>query len=425
MKRILILYPGLAGKRADYLAPHRWKLWLAGFRLVLADDQVVQEDSKIFEDCLPMPVAEDVTEGWSRLRRYLDTHRIDAILAQSEPSLFLAGLAAEHLGIPGPSLAGSLATTSKWISRSKLAAVGVPQPKFTLTRDAAQALHFAEHEAGWPIVLKAVASTRQRLVTVVRSPKQLQEAVACVKHGIPESLDVKRLVSFCELTSQNLDCDPLKDFLVESFAAGAPFETEGMVQNGKPHSMGIVEQMQPPDDSFFIDGYLLPAEFAADESKLIEDISARALKALGVDSTGYSIEFRRTETGPVVIEVNGRLGWDEGLGELFAAAGTTLPAISAAKLALGRKLGDLRPKRSAAVAYHSQLEAGIVREVSRIPRKPRGVHSYQIHVEAGELLKPIGDPDSRPHLVHVLATDRASSHKAYATARGFCEIISQ
>ena len=421
MKRILILYPGLAGRRHAYLAPHRWKLRLAGVRLFLADDRIEAEDASCFAGVLAMPRPEDVAAGWARLERYLETQRIDAILAQSEPSLFLAGLAARSLGLPGPSLAGTLATTSKWLSRRKLHAAGLPQPAFELVRDAAGARRFAEGGAGWPLVLKAVASTRQRLVTVVRDEAELEAAVARLKAGLPDSLDIRRLLSFCRLSGQELDCDPHDDFLVESFAAGSPLETEGLVQAGAVHSLGVLEQMQAEDDSFFIDGYLLPARRPALELERLEQLSRRALCALEVNDTGYSIEFRSGAAGSVLIEVNGRLGWDEGLGELFAATGGGLPAIHAARLALGKPLRDLRPRRCGAVAYHSQRAPGLVRRLPRARRRGRSIHSIEWHVQPGDAVLPISHPDSRPHLLHVIATDRGSSRAAYARARALAD----
>jgi hypothetical protein len=420
MKHLLALYPGLAGKRARYLAPHRWKLRLAGVRLILADEGFETGERELFHDTLVLPPPEDVTGSWARLRRYLDGHRVDAILAQSEPSLFLAGLAARHLGLPGPSLTGTLRTTCKGLTRTLLEEAGLPQPRFALARTADDVRRFADAGSGWPVVLKAVASTRQRLVTVVRDPRRVERAVAELRRGLPQAVDVRRLVSYCALEGADAGCDPLRDFLVESFVHGIPLEVEGLVQGGVPHELASLEQMQRTDDSFFIDGYVLPAPRPAAELARLSELSGRALAALGVDHSGYSVEFRAGDAGPTLIEVNGRLGWDEGLGELFAAAGCPLPALAAARMALGRRLGDLSPRRCAALAYHSQLEAGTVHRVpERVARFARGhgAQSCVCHVAPGDALYTMDHPASRPHLLHAIATDRHSSPRAYSRAR--------
>ncbi len=377
-------------------------------------------DAGVFADVLELPAPERTAEAWDALAAYLERHPVDAIVAQSEPALLLGALAARAFGLRGPSVEAALATVNKHQCRVLLRDAGLPQPQFVLGRSADDVRAFARR-FGWPVVLKAVASSRQRLVTLVRTPAAVDGAVAALLAGLPRSKDVQRLTRFARLAVKTeLGCDPLADFLIESFVPGAPLECDGVVTKGVVRSLGVCEQVPAAGPDFFIDGYMLPADRPAPELIRLERATAAALRALGLADTGYSVEFRMNGDAFALIEVNGRLGWDEGLGELFQFACGRFPAEIALRVALGRRIGALRPKRAAAVHYASWFEAGTV---ERAPgpdalrrASSKGVRCFT-SVAPGDVVLPAHDPESRPHLVHAVAVDRRSSSAAYERAR--------
>lgn len=423
MKNVLILYPGLAGRRASYLAPHRLRLKLAGIRLLLADDTITAEDEKLFAATIELPPAERYGEAKDALRRFLDARKCDAILAQSEHGLLLGAHLARERDLPGASPKGALATTSKLLSRRALNRAGIDQPQFTVARNALDVRRFAQ-EHGYPVVLKAIASSRQRLVTFVSSAAEVESAVATVLGGLAHSLDIQRLVSYCRVESADAGADPLSEFLVESYVTGDVLECDGLMQGRELHSLGVVEQIPHETLRFFIRGYQIPAMRPTALLDRMERLAAQATHALEMRDTGYSIEFRVDGDRPRLIEVNGRLGWDEGFSEMFTAACGAPPALFAAKVALGKTLGNVHAKRSAAVAYGYCEAQATVMEVptAQAIRKlhKRGI-DCEIYVSRGEQLLAADHPDSRPHVSHALATDPHSSAAAFARASAAVE----
>ena len=418
MKRVLVLYPGLVESRAAILRPHRWRLRLGGIRLTLADEEVVAGDAAAFHGVLELPAPEDAAAAWDALAAYLDRVPHDAIVAQSEPSLLLGARAAREFGLKGPSVAAAAATVIKPRTRAILHEAGVAQPQFTLARSAADVRRFGER-VGWPVVIKGVASSRQRLVIRVRGSGDADEAVTQLCARMGTARDVRRLVAFTALEELDLGCDPFRDFLVESFAPGIPVECDGVVDGDRVHSFGVCEQIPSAQSEFFIDGYVLPARLAATARNELEQQTQRALRAIGFRNSGYSVEYRHEGSKARLIEINGRLGWDEGLSELHEEVCGALPAVVALRLALGKRIAALRPRRHAALRYSSCLAGGVVERVPSAAEL-RAISSRQVscevHPDRGATLLPAEHPDSRPHVAHVLATDRDSSDRALGRA---------
>ncbi len=418
-RNVLVIYPGLAGRRPELLAPHRWRLRLAGVRLMLADEDIRPGDERTFSALLRLPPPEHVATAWRRLRAFLDSHRIHAIVCQSEDSLLLGSLAARHLGLPGPSPAAAYASTDKFFCRQRLARTGLPQPAFALIHDAREARAFAAQQ-GWPIVLKALASARQRLVTLVKSEEDLEGALARMHAALPHSKDVQRLRAFAALEGLDIGCDARRYFLAESFAAGVPMECDGVIQDGAPLSFGVCEQGHAQSPAFFIESYLLPSPRPQALLTELEEYTARALSALGLNHTGYSVEYRCGSDGTRLIEVNGRLGWDEGLDELYTVAGGQSPQVLALKLALGARLGKVQARRPAALVYRSQYEAGRVAQLpspASLQRLRRKGLRCALHVAEHDLVLGHQDAASLPHLAHVIATHADSSEQARKLAQ--------
>jgi biotin carboxylase len=420
MPTVLVLYPGSVSFRQEQVARHRPLLDQLGIRLVLGDDFVQDSDREVFDDVVELPPCDRVVEGWSVLEHWLGSHAVDAVLAQSEPAILLGALAARKAGRPGLDPRAALLCVSKYLCRRELARAGVPQPAFRLARTARDVRDFAR-DAGFPVVLKATASSLGRLVTLVRSEEELEPAVERLRAALPASTDVLRLSEFAAAAGVDLGYDPRSEFLAEAFCHGDPVETDGVLAGREPMTFGVTEQVLTKPPIFFLEGYLLPADRPAEELREIERVSDAALAALGVADTGYSIEMRVRAGCADVIEVNGRLGWDEGFGDLFEVVTGFQPAFLCLQIALGVRPGFARrPDVACALAYQTTYRDGIVRGVPS-PEELLAVEAEGLRaglaVDADERVFSPPHPDVTPHLAYVLATDPASSRAAYARAR--------
>ncbi len=418
MRTVLVLFLGPASHRHALLARHGAHLRERGLKFVLADDYVTTADAALFDDVVQVPAPENVGEVVAALERV----PCDAIYAQSEAALLPGALLARRRGRRGLGVEAALRCAAKNLRREALARAGVPQPDFAVVRTAAAVRRFAAGR--YPVVLKGVASTMARLVTLVRAEGDVEAAVARLHALLPESTDVARLTAFCRAAGVDPGCDPARDFLVEAYAAGDPVETDGVVAGPEPLTYGCLTQVLSPPPLFYVEGYLLPSD-RADEAAFL-GTSAAALRALEVRDTGFSIEMRATDAGPRVIEVNGRLGEDDGFGDMFAAATGGDPFLHALELALGER-PRVNPAHGArcALAYRSCYEEGVVRRVPAAFELAdvAGGHGDGADLRLGlaawegQRLHAPGHPEAFPHLAWALARHASSSRAAYADAR--------
>jgi hypothetical protein len=258
-----------------------------------------------------------------------------------------------------------------------------------------------------------------RLVTLVCSEDDIDAAVARIGVGLSESLDVARLIGFSQTGKVDLGCDPRRQFLVESFLGGDFVETDGLIIGRKPFTFGVTEQVQSVDPPFFIEGYLFPAECSSNEP--IEAVSDAIIDALGLGDSAFSIEMRVCGREICVVEVNGRLGWDEAFSDLFQVRTHQERIFQTIQLALGIEPELIRDEsRFAAVAYRPCYYHGIVEDLPTRDELAQLEHDelklgLATHEGARFVAPP--DPETYPHVAWALATHPASSHIAYEMAR--------
>ncbi len=418
---VLCLYPGPATFRQKQVTAHRALLESLGVRLLLADDFDDPGDRACFADVFLLPPPWELEAGKRALDRALHGRTIHGVLAQSESGLCLGSLIAAERGLPCISPAATLGVTSKYVTRTRLAAARVGQPEFALVRTADEVRRFAAAH-GFPVVLKAVASALARLVTLVRDDTEVEAAVMRVRAGLAGSPDVLRLVGFARVSGLDLGHDPFDSFLVESFARGAALETDGVVAKDVICTFGVTEQIMTKPPLFYFEGYLLPADLPEADLARVEAASDAALRALDVRDTGFSIEMRFDGARTSILEVNGRLGWDEGFGDLFACVTGIQPVLQTLQIALGQPVVlERRADVHAAVAYSACYEDRVVTSIPEpdvIARVER-----ELDVQAGTCVWP-GDqmvappnPDATPHLAWVLARHATSSRAAFVLAQ--------
>ncbi len=419
MRNLLVVHPRLADLRGADLGRHERGLRALGLRLILADHRPDPVLARHFDAVLELPPPQEVEAGWAVLEPALARHAVDAVLAQTESGLPYGALAAAARGLRGPRPAAAYLCLDKLACRRRLAEHGVAQPGFALAADLAGAER-AARELGFPLVLKGVSSANQRLVTLVRGAAELPPAVARILADLPRSHDIARLAGFARAAGVELACDPRREFLVEAFALGEPLESDGLVVGREVRSFGITEQIHATAPSFFIEGYLTPAERPPAELARLEELTRAALAAVGLEDSGYALEFRSHAAASALIEVNGRLGCDEGFGDLFAAVLGAQPLVLACLLALGADPAFTRRTAHAAVAYQSCYAAGEVRAVpdagALAALRAQGLGAG-VNVRPGERTHAASHPEIHPHLAFVLAEDARSSRAAYARAR--------
>lgn len=424
---LLVLYPTIGTLSAEirnYLTRQRRA---QGLRVFLADESVDVPDNDIFDEVIEMPPSEYVKEAYDLLRHFCGRHKLDAIYMQSEAALPVGSLLAREFGLPGPSVESVHLCLNKYLSRERLSDCDILTPQFALGQSIADVYQSAG-KFGYPLVLKATSSAHSRLVTLVQSSDEVESAVLSLQSGLTKSQEIARLSSFADLAHLELGCSPTRQFLIESFVGGDAVESDGIIGGEAPMTFGITQQIPSKTPPFYIEGYLFPAEYSEDKLDQLQQLSDQVITSVGLNQTGFSVEMRTTADCSYVIEVNGRLGRDDGLGEMFEACTGFLPLQQAFDLALGKHLECVPADRScAAIAYQCYYGHGVVEQLpdrNDIRLLNGKGMTYGTMCQLGTRMYQPPHPDVYPHLVWVLATHPTSSRAAYATARAAADQLS-
>ncbi|MBI4533458.1 MAG: hypothetical protein HY711_05875 [Candidatus Melainabacteria bacterium] len=364
--------------------------------IVYADSELTHENGL----CLP-----EYTE-LDAIVKILASTKCDGIIAQTEYGLLPSAILCKQMGLPGISPEAAMLCTNKWLCREVLAQHGLPMPRYALAESLSDVRAFGL----FPMVLKGVATTLGRNVVMVHGPDELEDKISELKSRIANAPDIIRLKAFARITGLDLGCDPARQFLVEEYIDDIPLETDGLVFDDTIESFGVTEQLLTAPPNFYLEGYLLPA----DDAPNVEAVTIKALGAIGLKHAGFSIEFR----GLKLIEINARLGEDDGFPELFKTVRGEYAILDWLSYL---KYGQATQRQSqcyAALAYVNCYQAGIVRD---LPVAPEGV---TIVARTGQVMFAAPHPDIAPHLAYAISTHPSSSQKAYLSARSKIDKIS-
>ncbi|CAH2394390.1 ATP-grasp domain-containing protein [Mesorhizobium ventifaucium] len=212
------------------------------------------------------------------------TYDIAGITSSAESFYATVGKLCRHFDLPGPNPESVERCCDKFAQRQLLAEAGVPVPAFRLAVNAWDVESCAV-EIGLPVILKPAVGSGSRGVRLCRNVDEVAEHTTYLLGGKHKWGSSPRI-------------------LVEEFAYGPLYVA---------HIMGYeiigIESSEfgcPPH--FVCRGGIFPALLSNEVHARITGVSLSCLRALGLGWGPTNIELRWTEYGPVVIEVNPRLG---------------------------------------------------------------------------------------------------------------------
>jgi hypothetical protein len=220
------------------------------------------------------------------------THRVSGIFSYDELQVTATAHIADRLGLPGLTPAGAERCRNKPESRRALTAAGLPQPRFAVARGAREATDAAA-AIGYPVVVK---------------PRGMAASV-----GVARARDAAEVAAAYEVAERASHAGAAAyggGVLVEELVEGPEISVDGATVAGRYTPFCLAHKHLGPPPYFEEVGHVVDAAdpLLADADLL--DVLARTHRALGI---GYGIthtEVRLSARGPVVIEVNGRLGGD-------------------------------------------------------------------------------------------------------------------
>ncbi|WP_329612708.1 ATP-grasp domain-containing protein [Streptomyces brevispora] len=223
----------------------------------------------------------------------LEARRPAGIVAFSDRDLPLTQRLASRLGLRYHSASAVLAATDKHVQRQRLREGGLRVPRFRLLTGPDQAVE-ALAAVGAPAVLKPVRGAASRQTYRLDTP---QDAVRYAADAFASG-----------------DAD---QFVVEEMLVGCPsvagpglgdyVSVEILLWRGTV-ACQVLNSRLPLLEPFREQGFFVPGLLPASVEAEVHRIAAAACHALGLLDGWVDVELKLTADGPVVIEVNARLG---------------------------------------------------------------------------------------------------------------------
>ncbi|HEX8767809.1 MAG TPA: ATP-grasp domain-containing protein, partial [Jatrophihabitans sp.] len=243
-------------------------------------------------------------------------HKVAGVLTYDELFVTVTAEVAEHLGVRGLSLSGAHNCRDKFRSRAALTEAGIAQPQYALVHDLGEALEAAAR-IGYPVVAK---------------PRGMGASVGVVQADTPD--DLRAAFPVAERARRAGPPVYEDGVLIEELLDGDEISIDGAVFGGEYRPFCLARKQLGAPPYFEEVGHLVDAADPLATDPGLRDLLAKAHRTLGVHDGVTHTEVRLTSRGPVIIEVNGRLGGDmiPYLGKL--ATGID-PGLLAAQVAAG------------------------------------------------------------------------------------------
>ncbi len=318
------------------------------------------------------------TEDEPAIERLAGALDLDGVIAPgTDWPVAIAARVAEKLGLPHPlAPATAVLATNKLRQRERLAAAGVPQPRWQVVSD-------GDVELEPPLVVKAPDRQGQRGMSLVLDDAELYDAVEFARESSrADTALVEQLVDGPEVTV-------------------IAFSVDGMFV-----PLAVTDRVTADPPAF---GVALAHVFPSPHAVAAAEVAARAVEALGiVDGPTYT-QLRIGPGGPEVIEVAARLGGGHDAELVQAAVGIDLNRL-ALGAAVGERItpGPLREVAGAAVTRFLVAPPGTIESVD-VPDQLEGVVRVRIYRGAGAVVGPFRHGSDRAGAVLVVADTRAEA----------------
>jgi len=220
------------------------------------------------------------------------TRPIRGICTYDEAFVIAAARIAERLGLPGLTVAGAERCRDKHLTRAALTSSGLPQPRYALAGTLSEAAAAAQR-IGFPVVLKPRGMGASAGVIKVGQASEMAEAftvAARASHAGPPAFE--------------------EGLLVEDLVEGPEISVDGVVAAGEYRPFCLARKRLGPAPYFEETGHIVDAADPLLEDAWLHRVLAGGHRALGLADGITHTEVRMTAQGPVIIEVNARLGGD-------------------------------------------------------------------------------------------------------------------
>ncbi|NMX76104.1 ATP-grasp domain-containing protein [Pseudomonas sp. WS 5532] len=259
--------------------------------------------------------------------------------AQGEVGCIVAQ-ACRRLGLVHSDPLAIAACNNKFLMRRALKKLGVRSVPFALCNNEQQLREGAE-QVGYPLIAKPPFGGASAFIKKCSDWAQLRSHYAhfLADHASAAYADFYGCAhTLPEDDGQRREYLPGRSLLLEGFIPGIEGSVECVVAGEQVHALLINEKLMLTERSGTVLENLLispPTSFTDAQCEQIRQYAVECLRAVGLTNAVVHFEFRMTDAGPVVIEINPRVG-----GLYVNAAFRDLAGIDPYQLYLSLLLGE-------------------------------------------------------------------------------------
>lgn len=347
--------------------------------------------------------------GVARIIEFDRDKPIDAIVAIDEEATIVAAAASEALGLPHNNPESVVAAGNKRRMRVALRDAGLPSPQFLIA--ALDAGHDATmRHVSYPCVLKPLSLSASRGVIRVDDDAAFETAFT-------------RIAAMLRPTPETRRGETTDYILIEDYVPGAEVAVEGLLEDGKLHTLALFDKPNPLDGPYFEETiYVTPSRLSGAVQQTISETVGHAAAALGLRNGPIHTELRLPPGDPVVIDIAAR-----SIGGLCArtlkfGAGIGLEELIL-RHALGLPIETFERERSAAGVMMIPIpRGGILRQIigrddaSAVP----GIEEMTITIPTGHEVVPL--PEGNRYLGFILARGETAIKVEESLRQAHCRL---
>lgn len=406
MTRALLILPTATYRATAFLeAAQR-----LGVEVVTASERPQALASVMGDAFVEVPLGDPKATA-ARIVAHAERLHLDAVIGVDDSGVLAAALAAEQLGLPHDPPDAVAATRDKAVMRGRLAAAGVPQPRFVALDEATpQAAVEAASALGFPVVVKARTLSASR--GVIRADEPAATAAAA-----------GRVLALLE------SCGETAGLLVEEYLPGDEVALEALSSGDGLVALALFDKPDPLVGPYFEETiYVTPSRLEPALQKRLVATADRAARALGLAHGPVHAELRiGPGTGEQrrvdVLELAGRSIGGRCAAALRFSTGASLEQLVLAH-ALGRPMdADLVPGASGVMMLPIRSSGRLVAVdgVERAAKVP-GITGIEITVPPGSRIVALPEGDRYLGFLFARGEDPATVEAALRAAHGELEV---
>lgn len=366
---------------------------------VLVTDRNPDAEGFDFADFHEVADITDVENSIKAAKKY----NIDGVIPLNDYGLKTASMIAESLGLIGIKPEVADRAVDKRLMREAWANAGVPCPEFRILKIFEEAKDAVE-EIGFPVIAKP--------------PDSMGGSRGVLK--INDREELKRAFDFAKEYSMS------GWILIEEYVTGDECSVESITYNGKTQVLGISDKTKLPPPYRVDKSVTYPTKHPIAIQKEIEEITKKAIDAIGIDMSASHLELSVTDKGIKLFEIGARTG-----------GGGVIPAIQipvtygvnmmkeTIKIALGERPDVSKGnKLCGSVFRFITPKPGKVKSVSGVEEalNLEGVVAGACFVKPGDTVNPIKSGTDRPGYLVTKGENREDAIRIADRAEGLIKI---